>query len=390
MKETFLNKYAATFTYPSHPPLPEGIDPGIEIARDPKGWSYYATMQSGCAGNEISSLFPDLGLWDCTVVPIPCVAGGPQALTVALLMTATSTTTEADLSSLSKVEYSSPAPVAATATALREQHNAMVPPVIPPLTDSPSSTLLRPADDKPSTPGQEATLIAEHNDELPTTVRDTPDAVGQSIVGPQTLMQGNEVTVSGTTISIASDEAYAAVGIKTQSFAIAALPALTIGSQTITADSADQYIVGSQTLTPGGVITVSSTTVSLASNRAYAVVGLKTQSLGITAPPALKIGSQTITANSADDFIVGSQTLTPGGVVVVSGTTISLASGGTEAVVGTSTVGLGPYIIAGLGGNGTANASTGLAFTGAAEQSQKRVWCSGILMIMGLVAVVWL
>jgi len=81
-------------------------------------------------------------------------------------------------------------------------------------------------------------------------------------------------------------------------------PALTIGAETITADSLNQHTIDGNTLTPGGVITVSGTRISLSPDRSALVVGTSVENLAITAPPALTIGSQTITANSANQYLI--------------------------------------------------------------------------------------
>ncbi len=79
-----------------------------------------------------------------------------------------------------------------------------------------------------------------------------------------------------------------------------------------------------------------------------------------TTPPAIVIGSETITANSETQYVIGSQTLTPGGTVVVSGTEISLAAGESDVVVESSTEALAPYITAGFGTG--ANGSVSVVF----------------------------
>jgi hypothetical protein len=58
----------------------------------------------------------------------------------------------------------------------------------------------------------------------------------------------------------------------------------------------------------------------------------------ITNPPLLTIGSQTYTAlsGSGTTFIIGVQTLMPGGVVTFDGTTIVLKPGATELVYGSA------------------------------------------------------
>ncbi|KAK3171682.1 hypothetical protein OEA41_003766 [Lepraria neglecta] len=59
------------------------------------------------------------------------------------------------------------------------------------------------------------------------------------------------------------------------------------------------------------------------------------------APTLLTLGASTYTANVASQFIIAGQTVAPGAEITVSGTPISLASGGTVAVIGTSTQSLG-------------------------------------------------
>ena len=131
---------------------------------------------------------------------------------------------------------------------------------------------------------------------------------------------------------------------------------------------------------PGGTINLDGTTIT-----APAVADT---------PPPITIGSQVVTANAQDQYFVGSQTLTPGGAIDVSGTPVSLAPGGTQVVVGTSSVGLGPYIFGGLGarpsggpGNGTAGTVPSLESADGALKGAR--WSVGALgVLMGLV--VWL
>ncbi len=255
----------------------------------------------------------------------------------------------------------------------------------------------------------------------------TADSLGQYLFGSQTLTPGGIITIAGTTISLAPGGTEAIVGSSTEvlrpeiisthlgkeGYGNAGVPkitspAITIGSQTITADSLGQYVFGSQTMTPGGVIKIAGTTVSLAPGRTGALVGSSTEVLGpeiigdhsgkesygnangpeITSPPAIVIGSQTITADSSGQYVFGSHTLTPGGVVTIAGTTVSLAPDGSEAIVVSSTEGLGQYIIGGLGGReGYGNTSAVLSFSGAATQS---VWGWRILVVMGLAVVMML
>ena len=137
-------------------------------------------------------------------------------------------------------------------------------------------------------------------------------------------------------------------------------PLLTIGGQTVTANSLSQYNIDGQILTPGGVVTVSSTVISLASDDIDAIIGTKTEALRpystgglrsdstVTTRPVLMLGTQTLTVNSLGQYNIDGQTLTPGNAITISGTTISLASDGSDVVVGTKTEALGAYSTGGL------------------------------------------
>jgi uncharacterized protein YodC (DUF2158 family) len=128
----------------------------------------------------------------------------------------------------------------------------------------------------------------------------TPDPASNYIVETQTLKPGGPaITVSGTRISLASGAAAVVVGsetsvlsgiMRTHAGELAhhtsdnPEPAtLTINGITVTANSASNYVVETQTLSPGGpAITVSGTRISLASNAATVVVGTQTSALSKT------------------------------------------------------------------------------------------------------------
>jgi len=120
--------------------------------------------------------------------------------------------------------------------------------------------------------------------------------------------------------------------------------------------------------------------------------------MAITSPPPLTIGAQIVTANSLNQYIVGGQTLTPGGVITVSGTRVSLSADETAVVVGSSTEGLGGYIIGGFGGSGGNGSNSGgngtgtQGFKGGAIKSGQKLslWTEGTLMGIGIAVVVFL
>lgn len=75
-------------------------------------------------------------------------------------------------------------------------------------------------------------------------------------------------------------------------------------------------------------------------------------------PPPITVEGSVITADSASNYVIAGQTLAPGGsAIVVGGTTISLAAGGTELIEGTMTMaestGIGGIIWSILGGGAT-------------------------------------
>ncbi|KAK4995182.1 hypothetical protein LTR60_007936, partial [Cryomyces antarcticus] len=186
----------------------------------------------------------------------------------------------------------------------------------------------------------------------------TANAGFSYVIGGQTLTPGGMITVSGTTISLAPSAANIVVNGVTQTLAspatVTAPPVLTIGGTTYTANTDTTYTIAGQTLTPGGVVTVSGTVISLTPSATAIVLNGVTSALfpaGVvtTSAPLLTVGASTYTANAGTSFTIGGQTLTPGGVITVSGTVISLSPSATIAVVGTVTETLFPATTTGVG-----------------------------------------
>ena len=259
----------------------------------------------------------------------------------------------------------------------------------------------------------------------------TANSENQYIVGSQTLAPGSQITVgSGSAftpvmLQTTNNHKVLVLGSSTSTLAVAAMTAVaasghpqpfTIGSQVITANSKNQYVVGSQTLAPGSQITIGSGGVATpillqtTNGDTLLIVGSSTSTLAPGAAAAatderqpLTIGSQVVTANSNSQYIIGSQTLTTGGLLSVSGTPVSLAPGATEVIIGSSTEGLGGYIISGLGAgpsasstighiqNNTASASPTALKSAASSQWQshsgwrKAVWTIAIMTFVGAV-----
>ena len=187
-------------------------------------------------------------------------------------------------------------------------------------------------------------------------------AVGSSIFSPvagsgntfviadQTLIPGGQaITVSGTVISLAPSASFVVVDGQTSSLANPAAaqitpPALSIGNGIFQPlpGTGTSYLIGSSTLTPGGVVIVADTTISLAAGATALVINGRTSSITpsvqpvVTNAPLLTIGSRTYSAISGTTFVIGGETLTPGGTITIAGTTISLALGATQLVYGSS------------------------------------------------------
>lgn len=140
----------------------------------------------------------------------------------------------------------------------------------------------------------------------------TANAASAFVIAGQTLSPGGTITASSTPISLAAGAAYAVIAGSTQPLALAPAP---------------------------------------------------------TGPPTFTFNGSTYTAGIGSDFVIGSQTLTEGGVVTIAGTPISFASNGGDVVVGSSTeaVNIGGLIMSGFG-NGGASTTSPIQFTGGARR----------------------
>ena len=212
------------------------------------------------------------------------------------------------------------------------------------------------------------------------------------VIKGQTLIPGSPaITISSTPISLAPGASVAVIAGQTQSLSPASLtakPMITVGGSIYAANAASAFEIAGQTLTPGGVITVSGTPVSLAASASFAVIAGSTQSLALapapTAPATFTFNGSTYTAGTGSDFLIGSQTLTAGGVVTVAGTPISYASNGGDVVVGISTeaVGIGGLIMSGFG-NGGVSTTGPVQFTGGAIRSNGELPLWSIWALLG-------
>lgn len=113
----------------------------------------------------------------------------------------------------------------------------------------------------------------------------TANKVSAFVIAGQTLSPGGFITVSSTPISLAAGAAFAVLAGSTQSLALAPAPTepptFTFNGSTFTAGSGSEFLIGSQTLTEGGVVTVAGTPISYASNGGDVVVGTSTEAVNI-------------------------------------------------------------------------------------------------------------
>ncbi|GAB7349939.1 hypothetical protein MBLNU459_g0636t1 [Dothideomycetes sp. NU459] len=165
------------------------------------------------------------------------------------------------------------------------------------------------------------------------------------VVGGQALAAGGSaITVSGTKLSLAPSATAIVIGLLTSDListtstkSLAAPPLLPIGSEVFTANAATQYLLSSGVvLTPGGVATITGTTVSLDASASEVVVNGITKTILppiLTPAPVFTLGSTVYEANAGSTYDIGGQALTPGGIITIPGTIISLASSASAIIV---------------------------------------------------------
>ena len=166
----------------------------------------------------------------------------------------------------------------------------------------------------------------------------TVDPVEPIVIGTQTLVPGGSaIIISNTPVSLAAETLGHQLGLP--GLPIYVPPVLTLAGSVYTETPTVGFVIGSQTLLPGGpVITVDSTPLSLALGATEIVVGSVTSVLrSISAPEALTLAGSVYTETPTVGFVIGSQTLVPGGpIIIVNGTPLSLAPGATEIIIGSA------------------------------------------------------
>lgn len=166
------------------------------------------------------------------------------------------------------------------------------------------------------------------------------------VIGGQSLSAGGVVIAGGTSITLGSAGQVAVVGGATQQVQTVSVPpntaappapVISVGGQAITANSNSVFVLAGQTIAPGSGVVIAGTTISILSSGGGIIVDGVTQPFQAGAPsaatPVLNLNGQTYAANSQSAYVIAGQTLSAGKPIVVSGTTIALASTGGVAVI---------------------------------------------------------
>lgn len=309
---------------------------GTTYTPDPASISQYTVSYNPCsptlsAPSEIYTIEPGWstcvrafsGLWD------PPYALKPGASTLGSI-TATSVD-PIKTTSATAVQGSTPSQTLASPTATATQDPTTQPTsnestaqksTAGQTSPDPSTKLDPPTGLQPST-----TLAQGSSDPAIATSSSTPFVV----IGSQTISAGQSGTyVSGTVVSLQTDGSSIVVGSST--LAVSSL---------LASDTVPTFTVGSQTLTPGGSVTVTdasgATSILALAGSASVIVGGSR-----TVPVSQVTGLSAIVQPTTPTYILGSQTLTQGGAITVVGpsgtSTLSLDKGGSSVIVGGSTI----------------------------------------------------
>jgi hypothetical protein len=235
------------------------------------------------------------------------------------------------------------------------------PPINP---DNPTQDGGKPGDDtnpnnnpgQTTYPGQQISIGNSVYTVKPAAPTQTPDSQNQQtqqneappyvVIGSQTLTQGQSTTINGVPVVVPTDGGGSRIVVDGSTVAInnapSGVPILTLGSNTVTANTQGQFVVGTETLKPGGpAITVNGNTYSIAPAGSIAIINGVTRTLAnapvMTPPPVLTVGSgQVMSATvigGSTQFVLGDKTLAPGKAITVDGTTYSMPSAGSATAI---------------------------------------------------------
>lgn len=354
----YINNSAPTFTYPSHPPLPEGIQTkGIDLAQDPRGWTYIPSVVEDFDDVDVlEPLFPDVGLWSC--VTIGTENAPAETLQTALYLTVTSISTEAGgpatVSAMQSTSY------LAVKTTTLAQHTTSQPISLPPVilaspldigltasTDARGNVAV-PADSSAAPPLSSSSTNPMTEIPLSTSVDraffplPSSSAKLLPMVTSSTIAQGSIIFSRGTVVD--SPVLVTSTNVQDQ---VAVLPGVSTEDMTASAPTVSSYAIEQGMTTSSAsysqAVTLPATNVQI--SRIITTLPARPKIDFITSPDPITtlalltsiLGSQTVSANEFNGNVVGSQTQEPGGSVIASGTTMLLSPGGKAAVTEMST-----------------------------------------------------
>ena len=221
-------------------------------------------------------------------------------------------------------------------------------------------------------------------------ITDNADSV--FVIGSQTLTPGIN-SIDGTSISlppvksfiVGGTSAVLSVPSPTSSGGFA------FAGQTYKENTASDYIINGLTLAPGQQVTVSGTLISLFSTPTAVVIAGTIQTItnaDSDKPSEIQttftFAGQTFTENAQSDLLIDGQTLTPGQAVTISGLPISLATTPTDVVVGSSTQGIASLIMGGFGNPGQSiTPFTGRALEASPIPRLLKYWIVTLLLYIG-------
>lgn len=227
-----------------------------------------------------------------------------------------------------------------------------------------------------------ALLTGSHGSVLTVT---QPSSGGGLAVESVTLTYGQSTSISGIGNVVAGSSGIVVAGSTVPYSALAkaesaAQKVVTIGGQVLTASALSNGVIleNAQTtvtaLSDGAPITIGTQVISAADSGQLvdgsSTVTLSPGSASASDTPVFTFGGHTYTADSATDFDIGTgATLTPGGVVTVSGTTISLGPSGSVVVVDGTTQKLGSSLSSSASGTGPNSQGAGVSAATASSQS---------------------
>ena len=220
-----------------------------------------------------------------------------------------------------------------------------------------------------STGPQASTTVSGSNQQNPSGI--TKFGLGTSTSTPFLGMDSRPSLLSGTQIIPATSDS------QDEPFPTQILP-LVSGSA-----------LGSDTSTSAQALLTSITQVLHDSSSTTSLLFRPTATPGISKQLSpLTISGHTVTANSLGQYAIDDQTLTPGGVITVSGSKISLAPHASGLIIGKSTETLGPSITANLssGPEGTDVQK----FTANALGARDGLWSSSTMLLVSFLLLLWL